>query len=101
MSRSATQGVPQAETESAARTAGPTDRALESVIGDLAPGAAATRLTGQPDFAAKGDNRWRPATRNSLCWPYALTAQRTAAQGDLAVVADTGNNRILIWRAAP
>lgn len=67
---------------------------------DLAPGAAATRLTGQPDFAAKGDNRWLPATRDSLCWPYALTARGTD-EGDLAVVADTGNNRVSIWRAAP
>ncbi|GMG81478.1 NHL repeat-containing protein [Paralimibaculum aggregatum] len=58
-------------------------------------GAAADRLTGQPDFAAKGDNRWGVATRDSLCWPYGLSAL-----GGLLAIADSGNNRVLLWRLA-
>lgn len=76
------------------------------VVGDTAnsrllgfsEGAMAThadRLTGQSDFAAKGDNRWSVALRDSLCWPYGLSAR-----GQTVAVADSGNNRVLIWRAA-
>ncbi|MBA4324095.1 MAG: hypothetical protein C0426_03275 [Rhodobacter sp.] len=63
-------------------------------FGDL--GAGADRLTGQPDFASKGDNRWGMAERDSLCWPYGLSVR-----GTTAAVADSGNNRVLIWEAAP
>lgn len=55
-------------------------------------GAPAARLAGQPDWTAKGDNRWRPATRDSLCWPYGL-----ASNGQDAIIADAGNNRVLLW----
>ena len=57
---------------------------------------AATRLAGQLRFSDKGDNRWRAAARDSLCWPYGV-----AASGDTAVIADSGNNRVLLWEAAP
>ncbi len=40
----------------------------------------------------KGAKRWLAATRDSLCWPYAL-----AIAGDTAVVMDSGNNRVLWW----
>jgi hypothetical protein len=56
----------------------------------------ARALTGQPDFHAKGDNRWGPPRRDSLCWPYGM-----GLCGDRAVVADSGNNRVLLWRLAP
>ncbi|MEJ2623836.1 MAG: NHL repeat-containing protein [Pseudolabrys sp.] len=62
---------------------------------DLAMDAAATTLTGQRGFADKGDNRWRAASRDSLCWPFAL-----AVRDGLVAVADTGNNRVLLWEAA-
>ncbi len=58
-------------------------------------GADADRLTGQPDFAAKGDNRWGMAERDSLCWPYGLSAL-----DDRVAIADSGNNRVLLWRVA-
>jgi hypothetical protein len=61
----------------------------------LQTGAAATRLTGQEHFQAKGDNAWQPATRDSLCWPYGILAA-----GKIAVVADSGNNRVLLWPLA-
>ena len=59
-------------------------------------GAAATGLTGQPDFAAKGDNRWNVAERDSLCWPYGLSVL-----GKTIAIADSGNNRVLIWDIKP
>jgi hypothetical protein len=62
--------------------------------GELAMGASATSLAGQPDFASKGDNRWQPASRDSLCWPYGVSAC-----GDTLAIADSGNNRVLIWEA--
>lgn len=62
---------------------------------DCHTGAMARALTGQPDFRAKGDNRWQLPTRDSLCWPYAVTH----CDG-LAVVSDSGNNRVMIWRLA-
>ncbi|MDJ0686730.1 MAG: hypothetical protein QNJ84_18760 [Alphaproteobacteria bacterium] len=58
-------------------------------------GAPASRLTGQPDFASKGDNRWGMPVRDSLCWPYGLSLRdRTVA------VADSGNNRVMLWDLA-
>jgi len=58
-------------------------------------GSSATFLTGQPDFASKGDNRWGFAERDSLCWPYGLSIL-----GDIVVIADSGNNRVLLWEVA-
>lgn len=62
--------------------------------GGMAP--AADRLAGQPDFASKGDNGWGIARRDSLCWPYGLSAR----EGRVAI-ADSGNNRVLLWKFAP
>ena len=64
--------------------------------GDAGCGAAAHALTGQDDFTAKGDNAWRAPTRTSLSWPYAVTG----CDGT-ACIADSGNNRLLLWRLAP
>ena len=61
----------------------------------LGMGARAVGLAAQRGFGAKGDNRWQVATRDSVCWPFAVTSS-----GDLVVVADTGNNRVLLWEAA-
>ncbi|WP_119458728.1 NHL repeat-containing protein [Rhodospirillaceae bacterium SYSU D60014] len=61
----------------------------------LAMGAAATRLAGQSGFDDKGDNRWNVPSRDSLCWPYAV-----AARDNTLVVADSGNNRVLLWETA-
>jgi hypothetical protein len=57
--------------------------------------ALARSLAGQRRFSDKGDNRWAPVARDSVSWPYAI-----AACGATAVIADTGNNRVLIWEAA-
>jgi hypothetical protein len=60
---------------------------------DCESGAPARALTGQSDFHAKGDNRWRQPVRDSLCWPYGVMHC-----GGHVVVADSGNNRVLIWK---
>ncbi|PTM45160.1 hypothetical protein [Phreatobacter oligotrophus] len=73
------------------------DTANSRLLGfsDTSMACFADRLNGQPDFAAKGDNRWGLAERDSLCWPYGLSAK-----GSVLAVADSGNNRVLIWDAA-
>jgi hypothetical protein len=55
----------------------------------------ANALTGQTSFADKGDNRWGVPTRDSVCWPYGVSAA-----DETVVVADAGNNRVLVWEAA-
>ncbi len=58
--------------------------------------APATHLAGQIAFQDKGENRWGIAGRATLCWPYGVSAC-----GRTLVVADSGNNRVLLWEAAP
>jgi hypothetical protein len=70
-------------------------RLLGFSIEDFAMGAVARRLAGQPDFHAKGDNRWKTPVRDSLCWPYGLSSC-----DDQLVIADSGNNRVLVWKQA-
>jgi hypothetical protein len=76
-----------------------TDTANSRLLGfeldGLAMDTPAIALAGQPLFSDKGDNRWRFASRDSVCWPY-----HAAACGDLLVIADAGNNRVLLWEAA-
>lgn len=74
------------------------DTANSRLLGWRAPlesGSAAESLAGQRVFGAKGDNRWGETTRDSLCWPYGLQLI-----GRTAVVADTGNHRVLLWDLA-
>jgi hypothetical protein len=77
-----------------------TDTANSRLVGfeldGLSMDAPAIALAGQPKFSDKGDNRWRCAARDSVCWPY-----QAAACGDLLVIADAGNNRVLLWEAVP
>jgi len=58
--------------------------------------AGASRLAGQPDFARKGDNRWAPAVRDSLRWPYGV-----AACAPTVLIANSGNNRVFLCEDAP
>ncbi len=60
-----------------------------------ADGAGAEVVLGQPTFAANGENRWSAVEHDTLCWPYGISLRR----GMLAV-ADSGNNRVVIWRRA-
>jgi hypothetical protein len=67
-------------------------RLLGFNLGAVAMGMPASRLTGQRTFVSKGDNRWEAAARDSLCWPYGVSAS-----GGTVAVADSGNNRVLLW----
>lgn len=58
--------------------------------------AKAEVLSGQSTFQDKGENRWGLPRRDSLCWPYGV-----AALGNQCAVADSGNNRVLLWEASP
>ncbi len=56
--------------------------------------APADLLIGQFDSQSKGENRFYGLPmRDSLCWPYAVQAV-----GNTLAIADSGNNRILLWR---
>lgn len=70
-------------------------RLLGIAEADITESGAARRLSGQSDFHAKGDNRWQSPARDSFCWPYGLTCC-----GDRLVIADSGNNRVIIQRLA-
>jgi NHL repeat len=60
-------------------------------------GADADGITGQRDFQSKGENRdFGLAMRDSFCWPYGIQIC-----GNTAVIADSGNNRVLLWNLTP
>lgn len=71
------------------------DTAHSRLLGFETAGGPARWLAAQAGLSDAGDNRWRPAARDSLCWPYGL-----AACGATLVVADSGNNRVLLWDMA-
>jgi hypothetical protein len=56
------------------------------------PDQAADGVLGQRTFAANGENRWEAVTEDTLCWPYGL-----ATDDRHLAVADSGNNRVVIW----
>ena len=60
-------------------------------------GAAAGVDLGQHGFDPAGENRWSADTPDSLCWPYGLSAAPDARFGELLAVADSGNNRVVLW----
>ena len=58
--------------------------------------APADGLLGQVTYRQKGENRnYGAALRDSVCWPYGIQMC-----GNLAAIADSGNNRVLLWRLA-
>ena len=58
-----------------------------------APAPSADWVIGQIDFRSNGENHWKAVAHNTLCWPYGL-----ASHGSLLAVADSGNNRVMIWQ---
>lgn len=57
-------------------------------------GADAGALAGQKDFKSKSENGdFGLPKRNSVNWCYGINIC-----GDIAVISDSGNNRILLWR---
>ena len=59
-------------------------------------GVDAHALAAQSDWNAKGDNRWLPAARDRVCWPYSVAT----GSDDTLLVADSGNNRVMLWPLA-
>jgi hypothetical protein len=56
-------------------------------------------VLGQPTLAANGENRWESVGPDTLCWPYGVHWHRDTVEGgrELVAVADSGNNRIVLW----
>jgi hypothetical protein len=54
---------------------------------------AADVVLGQPSAQDNGENRWSGVAPDTLCWPYGVSLH-----GDRLAVADSGNNRVAIWR---
>jgi DNA-binding beta-propeller fold protein YncE len=55
-------------------------------------GRDAVLAIGQPDLSSNGENRWKRVEHDTLCWPYGIAFH----EGTLAV-ADSGNNRVMLW----
>lgn len=58
-----------------------------------AAGREADAVLGQHSLQANGENRWSSVAPDTLCWPYGVSLH-----GDRLAVADTGNNRVTVWR---
>ncbi|MCS6865891.1 MAG: NHL repeat-containing protein [Gemmataceae bacterium] len=56
-------------------------------------GHPANAVFGQETFASAGENRWQAVTADSLCWPYGV-----CRCGPRLAIADSGNNRVMIWQ---
>ena len=65
----------------------------DGVPAEALGGRPADHVLAQPDFGSNGENRWSLVGRDTLCWPYGVSLH-----GDLLAVADSGNNRVMIWR---
>ncbi|MEM8777838.1 MAG: NHL repeat-containing protein [Cyanobacteria bacterium P01_G01_bin.49] len=72
------------------------DTANSRLVGwknNLSMGATAEGLTGQSHFRSKSENRsYGSCDRNSLSWPYGISSC-----DNTVIVADSGNNRVLLW----
>ncbi len=57
----------------------------------------ADHVLGQPNFAKNGENRWDQVAHDTFCWPYGIHLH-TASDGTRRLaVADSGNNRAMVW----
>jgi hypothetical protein len=70
-------------------------RLLGYDLAAIGTGMSADHVTGQHNFHEKGENRWERPGRDGLCWPYGV-----ATCDGTTIVADSGNNRVLLWEAA-
>lgn len=64
-----------------------------SAAGRVVPDA----VLGQPTAGANGENRWDQVAPDTFCWPYGLCLAERPGGGDLLAVADSGNNRVVVW----
>jgi hypothetical protein len=56
-------------------------------------GSEAADVVGQCDFDACGENHWKAVAPETLCWPYGI-----CLHGGCMAVADSGNNRVMLWQ---
>lgn len=56
------------------------------------PAPPPDQVMGQDSFEGNGENRWKAVTSETLCWPYGIWLH-----GDKLAIADSGNNRVMIW----
>ena len=49
-------------------------------------------VLGQENFEENGENRWKSVQLDTLCWPYGVYMYK-----DKIAIADSGNNRVVIW----
>lgn len=49
-------------------------------------------VLGQDTFSGNGENRWKTIGHDTLCWPYGM-----GAWGPYLGIADSGNNRVVLW----
>jgi hypothetical protein len=61
-----------------------------------ASGAPAGLVLGQTDFTCRDENAGLGVGAVAMRWPHAV-----AAAGPALLVADAGNNRVMVWRAMP
>ncbi len=50
-------------------------------------------VIGQENFEENGENKWKSVELNTLCWPYGVHLYK-----DKVAIADSGNNRVVIWK---
>jgi hypothetical protein len=55
--------------------------------------SAADMVLGQDGFDGNGENRWKSVEDDTFCWPYGIHLHK-----GLLCVADSGNNRVTLWR---
>jgi hypothetical protein len=53
----------------------------------------ADHVIGQPNFDENGENRWKMVDRDTLCWVYGIHLHKNKL-----AIADSGNNRVMIWK---
>ncbi len=63
--------------------------------------AAADQVLGQTDFVSGGEFPYAPQTATALRFPYAISIDPEPVGGPAMAVADTANNRILLWDEIP
>ena len=57
------------------------------------PGKSAAAVIGQENLLASGENHWKAVAADTLCWPYGV-----CGHGNRLAVADSGNNRVMLWQ---
>ena len=60
---------------------------------DQPSGSEAATVVGQCDFDSCGENHWKAVGQETLCWPYSV-----CLHGGSMAVADSGNNRLMLWQ---